>query len=44
MNFVACRSSYRSSCYRIESRTHSKNSGELPASSEKAYVVVTYNV
>ena len=39
MNFVTCRSTYHSSCYRIESRT-SKNSDELRACIEKAYVVV----
>ena len=33
---------YHSSCYRIESRT-SKNSDELRACIEKAYVVVTYS-
>ena len=34
---------YHSSCYRIETRT-SKNSDELRACIEKAYVVVTYSV
>ena len=43
MNFVTYRSTYDSSCYRIESRT-SKNSDELRACIEKAYVVVTYCV
>ena len=43
MNFVTCRSTYHSSCYRIESRT-SKNSDELRTGIEKAYVVVTYSV
>ena len=43
MTFVTCRSTYHSSCYRIESRT-SKNSDELRTGIEKAYVVVTYSV
>ena len=43
MNFVTCRSTYHSLCHRIESRT-SKNSDELRACIEKAYVVVTYCV
>ena len=43
MTFVTCRSTYHSSCYRIESRT-SKSSDELRACIEKAYVVVTYSV
>ena len=37
-NFQTCRSTYNFLCYRIESRT-SKNSDELRASIEKAYVV-----
>ena len=41
MNFVTCRSTFHSSCYRIESRT-SKNSDELRACIDKAYVVVIY--
>ena len=43
MNFVTCRSTYHSSCYRRESRI-TKNSDELRACIEKAYVVVTYSV
>ena len=43
MNFVTCRSTYHSSCYRRESRTR-KNSDELRACIEKACVVVTYSV
>ena len=39
MNFTT----YYSSCYRIETRT-SKNSDELRACIEKAYVVVTCSV
>ena len=39
INFTIC----HSSCYRIESRT-SKNSDELRACIEKAYVVETYSV
>ena len=39
-NFETCRSTYHSLCHRIESRT-SKNSEELQASIEKAYMVVT---
>ena len=39
-------STYHSSCFRIESRTtcSTKNSEELRACIEKAYVVVTYSV
>ena len=43
MNFLTCRSTYHSSCYRIESTT-SKNSDELQTCIEKAYLVVTYSV
>ena len=39
MNFVTYRSTYHSSCYRIESRT-SENLDELRTCIEKAYVVV----
>ena len=42
MNFVTCRFTYHSSCYRIESRT-SKNSDELRACIEKVYVVIAYS-
>ena len=43
MDFVTIRSTYHSSCYRIESRT-SKNSDKLRACTVKAYVVIIYTV
>ena len=43
MNFVTCRSTCHSSCYRGEFRT-SKNSDEMEGCIEKAYVVVTFCV
>ena len=41
-NFETCRFTYHSLCHRIESRIRtSKNSEELQASIEKAYMAVT---